>query len=238
MWQIPSVDVAASLAYVNNKGGAAELNARYEVFASGELLGSSFDARLSSDEHGLPESLRVRAYRSDPTGNLLGPMHATHYALGDVSLLATGLVSQNSAGRGAVVTNRPVERPENFDRTNFRGDLPAGWDAELYRNGQLLAFATPNGAGRYEFLDVPLQYGTNRFEIVLYGPQGQVRREIKQLAVGMDSIPPRQTWYWAGIAEENADLINLGRQRGPFRRGWRGTVGIERGLNSRTSIAA
>jgi len=238
MWQLPSVDVAASLAYVNDARGKAQLNARYEVFASGELLGSSFDARLSSDEHGLPESLRLRAYRSDPTGNLLGPMHATHYALGDVSLLATGLVSQNSAGRGAVVTNRPIERPENFDRTNFRGDLPAGWDAELYRNGQLLAFATPNGAGRYEFLDIPLQYGNNRFEIVLYGPQGQVRREIKQVAVGMDSIPPRQTWYWAGIAEENADLINLGRQRAPFRRGWRGTVGIERGINARTSIAA
>jgi hypothetical protein len=238
MWQTPSVDVAASLAFVNEKRGDSHLAARYEVFASGELLRHSFDARLSSDENGLPESLRLRAYRSDPTGQLLGPMHATHYALGDVGMLSTGLVSQSSVGRGAVVTNRPIERPESFDRTSFRGDLPAGWDAELYRNGQLLAFATPNAAGRYEFLDVELQYGGNRFEIVLYGPQGQVRREIKQLQVGMDSIPPRQTWYWAGIAEEGSDLINLGRQQGPFRRGWRGTVGIERGLNSRTSLAA
>ena len=238
MWQLPSVDVAASLGYVHDRRAPAQLTARFEVFASGELLGSSFDARLSSDEHGLPESLRLRAYRSDPTGQLLGPMHATHSALGDVSLLSTGIVAQSSAGRGAVVTNRPIERPENFDRTSFRGDLPAGWDAELYRNGQLLGFTTPNGAGRYEFLDVPLQYGSNRFEIVLYGPQGQIRREIKQLQVGMDSIPPRQTWYWAGIAEENTDLINLGRQRGTFRRGWRGTVGIERGLDARTSLAA
>ena len=238
MWQLPSVDVAASLAWVNDKRGGSNLAARYEIFGSGELLRHSFDARLSSDENGLPESLRLRAYRSDPTGQLLGPMHATHYALGDVALLATGLVSQSSVGRGAVVTNRPIERPESFDRTDFRGDLPAGWDAELYRNGQLLAFATPNAAGRYEFLDVQLLYGSNRFEIVLYGPQGQVRREIKQLQVGMDSIPPRQTWYWAGIAEEDTDLINLGNQRGPFRRGWRGTLGIERGIDTRTSLAA
>ena len=164
MWQTPSVDVAASLAFVNDKRGGSNLAARYEIFASGEALRHSFDARLSSDENGLPESLRLRAYRSDPTGQLLGPMHATHYALGDVGLLATGLVSQSSVGRGAVVTNRPIERPESFDRTDFRGDLPAGWDAELYRNGQLLAFATPNAAGRYEFLDVALQYGSNRFE--------------------------------------------------------------------------
>src|SRR3546814_2986745 len=86
-------------------------------------------------------------------------------------------------------------------KTDFRGDLPAGWDAELYRNGQLLAFTSPNSDGRYEFIDVPLQYGANRFEIILYGPQRQVRREIKQVQVGMDSIPPQQTWYWAGVAQ-------------------------------------
>src|SRR3546814_17931802 len=69
-----------------------------------------------------------------------------------------------------------------------------------------------NGDGRYEFIDVPLQYGANRFEIILYGPQGQVRREIKQVQVGMDSIPPQQTWYWAGVAQENTDLIELDRK--------------------------
>lgn len=237
-WQTPSLDVVASLAFINDKRGGQSLAARYELFGSGELLGASFDARLSSDDDGLPQSLRLRAYRSDPSGALLGPLHATHYALGDVSLLGTGLVANSAVGRGALVTNRPIERPENFDRTDFRGDLPAGWDAELYRNGQLLAFATPNGAGRYEFLNVPLQYGNNRFEIVLYGPQGQVRREIKQLQVGMDSIPPRQTWYWAGIAQENEDLVNLARRRGPYANGWRGTVGLERGLDARTSLAA
>jgi hypothetical protein len=179
----------------------------------------------------------MRLYRTDPAGQLLGPLKATHYAVGDVSLLSTGIVAQSAPGRGAVLTNRPVERPDSFDKTSFRGDLPAGWDAELYRNGQLLAFTNPNGDGRYEFLDVPLQYGANRFEIVLYGPQGQVRREIRQLQVGMDSIPPRETWYWAGVAQENADLVEFGDRRQTWQRGWRGTLGIERGLDTRTSVA-
>lgn len=237
MWATPSVDVVASAGLVADKRGGNHVQARYEVFAAGELLGQSFDARLSSDNQGVPDSLRMRLYRTDPAGQLLGPLQATHYAVGDVSLLATGLVAQSAPGRGAVLTNRPIERPDSFDRTSFRGDLPAGWDAELYRNGQLLAFTSPNGAGRYEFLDVPLQYGANRFEIVLYGPQGQIRREIRQLQVGMDSIPPRETWYWAGVAQENADLIEFGRHRPTWRRGWRGTVGIERGLDTRTSVA-
>ncbi len=238
-WATPSVDVVASAGFVSDKRGGSYVQGRYEIFAAGEVLKQSFDARLSSDNEGLPDSLRMRLYRTDPEGRLLGPLKATHYAAGDVSLLSTGIVASSAPGRGAVITNRPVERPDSFDKTDFRGDLPAGWDAELYRNGQLLAFTSPNGDGRYEFLDVPLQYGSNRFEIVLYGPQGQIRREIKQVQVGMDSIPPQQTWYWAGFAQENADLIEFGgRGRGPFRRGWRGTLGIERGLDARTSVAA
>ncbi|WP_448140624.1 MSCRAMM family protein [Sphingopyxis fribergensis] len=238
-WATPSVDVVASAGVVSDKRGGSYVQARYEVFAAGELLGQSFDARLSSDNEGVPDSLRMRLYRTDPEGRLLGPLKATHYAVGDVSLLSTGIVASSAPGRGAVLTNRPVERPDSFDKTTFRGDLPAGWDAELYRNGQLLAFTSPNGDGRYEFIDVPLQYGANRFEIVLYGPQGQIRREIRQVQVGMDSIPPQQTWYWAGFAQENADLIEFGGRRGgAFRRGWRGTMGIERGLDTRTSAAA
>ena len=86
----------------------------------------------------MPENLRLRAYRTDPKGQLLGPLKATHFALGDISTFSTPLVSQSVAGRGALVTNRPIERPDNFDRTSFRGELPSGWDAELYRNDQLL----------------------------------------------------------------------------------------------------
>ena len=63
-----------------------------------------------------------------------------------------------------------------------------GWDAELYRNGQLLAFAENRADGRYEFIDVPLLYGQNRFEVVLYGPQGQItaRCEVGPCWPGLD----------------------------------------------------
>jgi hypothetical protein len=238
LWRLPSIDVVASTGIRKNKLRGATFDARYEIYASGEVAGASFDARLSSNAAAVPESLRVRAYRTDPTGKLLGPLKATHFAVGDVSSESTSLGISNSIGRGAFLTNRPVERPENFDRTSFRGELPDGWDAELYRNDQLIGFAQSRGDGRYEFLDVALLFGQNRLEVVLYGPQGQTRRDVKMIPVGLDSIPPRETYYWAGILESGRDLIEIGQNNTVNNIGIRGGVGIERGLNARTSIAA
>ena len=237
-WRTPSVDAVVAAGGLRDKRSGQQFDLRYELYASGEVGKASFDARLSSDSKGVPENLRLRAYRTDPRGELLGPLRATHFALGDVSTFSTPLVSQSIAGRGALVTNRPVERPDNFDRTSFRGELPSGWDAELYRNDQLLAFAENRTDGRFEFIDVPLLYGQNRFEVVLYGPQGQVRRDVKVIPVGLDSIPPRKTYYWAGINEAGEDLIRLGAYLPLRQAGWRGGVGLERGLNAKTSVAA
>jgi hypothetical protein len=235
--KIPSVDVVASIGGTRDRLSGRRIDAQYEVYASGEVGPVAYDARLSSDRSGVPSSLRVRAYRTDPAAGLLGPLQATHVAVGDVQGLSSPLVAQSGVGRGIVVTNRPVDHPANFDRTDFRGELPRGWDAELYRNGQLLAFANDRADGRYEFLDVPLQYGQNRFEVVLYGPQGQIRRDVKSVPVGLDSIPPRKTWYWGGVDEEGKDLINLAGAPSFGRSGWRGSFGLERGLNAKTSLA-
>src|SRR3546814_13735158 len=70
---------------------------------------------------------------------------------------------------------------------------------------------------------------------MLYGEVRWARRRFKEGQVGVDSVPPQQTWYCAGGAQENTDLIEFGGQRGgAYRRGWRGTAGSERGLDTRT----
>jgi hypothetical protein len=237
LWQTPSIDIIATTEVRREGTGETQGRARYEIFASGEVLGASFDARLASDDEAVPSSLRVSAYRADPAARLLGPLHATYVGAGDMTAVMTPIGLDSTIGRGAVLTNRPLDRPAAFDRTSFRGDMPLGWEAELYRNGQLLAFAEANDAGRYEFLDVELSYGANQFEIVLYGPQGQVRREIRTMPVGMEAIPPGQNQYWFGVVEDGVDLLPLGGPSGdPLRRGWRAILAFERGLDPRTGI--
>src|SRR3546814_14982651 len=57
--------VVASAGVVSDKRGGSYVQGRYEIFAAGEVLAQSFDARLSSDNEGVPDSLRMRLYRTD-----------------------------------------------------------------------------------------------------------------------------------------------------------------------------
>ncbi|QLC25618.1 carboxypeptidase regulatory-like domain-containing protein [Parasphingopyxis algicola] len=238
MWRTPSVDIVVSLGGLRDRQRRSSgFERRYEIYAVGEILTASVDARLASDDRGVPQSLRMRAFRSSNEANLLGPLGATHFAIGDVSSQSSPIAAQPTPGRGGIVTNRPLDQPDSFDRRTFRGELPEGWEAELYRNGQLLAFSRDRGDGRYEFVDVELRYGINRFEVVLYGPQGQIRRETEIINVGAASIPPRQTWYWAGASQDDRDLVSLDNRDLARDANWRAGLGLERGLNPRTSLA-
>ena len=235
-WRAPAVDVMVRGGLRREDDGQTRRDFQYEAYASGEVLATSFDARLSSDNDGVPDSLRLRGYRIDPAGGLLGPLSATEVVAGDVETFAGELTGQTAVGRGVFVTNRPVNRSSRFAATTLTGELPSGWDAELYRNGQLIAFQSGRSDGRFLFEDIELRFGENDFEVVLCGPQGQVRRDRTSFPVGDESIPAGKTWYWAGVVENGRDLIDFTDDYVDPRTGWRWGVGVERGIDKRTTI--
>ncbi len=236
-WRTPSLDVVAQASVNGGEGGREGVEGRVELYAAGEALGASYFARVATDSQLEPQTVRLRAYRNDPEGNLLGPLQATQVAIGDVETLPGRLTGQTAVGRGAFISNRPLGQATNFSTTTLRGVLPAGWDAELYRNGQLLAFQDDRGDGRYEFIDVELFFGRNDLEVVLYGPQGQIRRDVTSVPVGFNQIEPGKTYYWAGVLQNNRDLIDLGGGIRDGPQSWRWGMGVERGLDQRTSAA-
>ncbi|WP_426266120.1 MSCRAMM family protein [Sphingomonas sp. LHG3443-2] len=240
MWRTPSVDVMMDAGVTYEARSGARIDHRASILAAGEALQMSYDARVSVSKFGMPTGLRFRAYRSDPDGELLGPLRATHAALGDVEGVGSPLAGGTATGRGAMITNRPLFQSVAFDRTQFSGELPPGWDAELYRNGELIAFAGEAPNGQYRFDDVALGFGDNRFEIVTYGPQGQVKRRIETVNVGQGAVPPGETHYWAGVVDPGRDLIERHRGGAPPNRdaGWRAAASVEHGLDQRTSVAA
>jgi len=237
MWRAPALDFVVSAGMTYRADSGTKVDRRTSVYVAGEIARMSYDAQIATDEKGVPASLRFRAYRSDPDGDLLGPLHATHLGFGDVAGLSTQLGGSATLGRGAVVTNRPVVSPTNFDRTHFEGDLPSGWEAEIYRNGELLAFARADSRQRYVFDDVQLMYGENQISIVLYGPQGQVRTRDELINVGEDNVPAGKTWYWAGANQPGHDLVSLdGDEVSPLEPKYQAAVSVEHGLDDRTSV--
>ena len=87
-------------------------------------------------------------------------------------------------------------------------------------------------------------YGDNRFEVILYGPQGQQRSRLEHLNVGQEQVPPGQTWYWAGVSQPGKDMLSevvkhdeVERQPGDFTRpDLQAGVHVEHGLDKKTSV--
>ena len=141
MWRAPALDFVVSGGVTYRASTGTQSRPPRRGLCGGRNRAMSYDAQVSHQRPAGRQSLRFRAFRSDPDGGLLGPLDATHFEFGDV------------AGPDQPPDRRRHQRPRRrrhqsalvhpggFDRTRFEGDLPAGWDAELYRNGQLLAFA-------------------------------------------------------------------------------------------------
>jgi hypothetical protein len=178
---------------------------------------------------------RVQLGRRDPDAHLLGPLRATEFQLGDVGTSALPLGLRGVAGRGALVTNQPLERLSVFDRIDLRGELPAGYEAELYRNNTLVGSTRLPVNGQYEFLQVPVEFGLNVFRLVLYGPQGQRREEVRRISVGDGRLAKGELIYNAGLAQKD---VNLAGVRPPnFVPGldygaWRATAQFQYGLTT------
>ncbi|MEA3068328.1 MAG: hypothetical protein QOK41_1735, partial [Sphingomonadales bacterium] len=237
MWRAPALDFVVSGGLTYRARDGVNVDRQSSVYAAGEIAHLSYDAQATTTARGKPSLLRVRAFRSDPDGHLLGPLKATHIGFGDVEGFDSRLTGSVAAGRGAVATNRPLTARTAFDRTRVEGDLPNGWEAEIYRNGELLGFAKADSSQRYVFDDVQLLYGENRIRVVLYGPQGQVREREELLNVGQDNVPRGKTWYWIGANQPGRDLIRLEKPPDEIALPKaQAAVSLEHGFDARTSV--
>jgi hypothetical protein len=193
LFDYPFIDqtVRATIATIN---GAQTRNVQYSTFATGDLLYHEANLYINGDQHGLTDT-RFSLARRDPAPVLLGPLGAREYAAGDVLYPGLDLISLPRSGPGFLVSNFPLQLQSQFDRHTFRGDLPQGWEVELYQNGALIGFQQSRGDGLYEFNNIPLVFGLNVFRLVFYGPQGQRREESYRFNLAESITPVGQLYY-------------------------------------------
>ena len=102
--------------------------------------------------------------------------------------------------RGASVSNVPFVRPTRFASNVVGGDVPAGWEVELYRGEQLLDRGMVGPDGEIEFR-APTQFGFNPYRLLAYGPNGQRAELDRAFFVFNERLPAGQFEYSLGGGE-------------------------------------
>ncbi|WP_340313194.1 collagen binding domain-containing protein [Rhizorhabdus argentea] len=182
---------------------------RYDVRAGGDLLFSNFQGYVGSDQAGKPVTARALLERRDAGGNALGPLGLTRVAAGDIFTPALSLGPRSLGGRGISFSSAPLTQQSVFGRIDLRGELPLGYDVELYVNDVLRSGQATPVQGRYEFRDVPLIRGINIIRIVAYGPRGERSEEVRVVNVGGGQLEKGQFVLDFGAAQQEKPLIDL-----------------------------
>ncbi len=202
---VPMADVEARAVSDSTLGERVETDLRL----AGDLAWMSAQVFLTHSTRDGLTAAHIELGRVDPDADLLGPLHATAFALGDVATTSLPIGLRGVAGRGGTLTNAPVEAASVFDKVDLRGQLPDGYEVELYRNGVLVGSTRQAINGQYQFLQVPVDYGLNLFRLVFYGPQGQRSEEVRRISVGDGRLAKGQVVYTLGAVQKDENLLGV-----------------------------
>lgn len=208
-WPMLSLDTETRLNKA--RGDAPQFFTDYNLLSSADLAYANAELFVAGNNDDKVTETRFKLERKDPDGHvfgdLIGATPLTEVSLGDVYSPAIPLVSGTQLGRGFTVSSLPLNTPTEFDKITLDGDLPLGWEVELFRNEVLIEFQTSSSDGRYSFEDVPLLFGVNVMKLVFYGPQGQVREEIQQFRVGEALVKPGEMEFRATANQHDQRTI-------------------------------
>ena len=233
----PIADVETRVASDNGTAGTRVEN---DIRLSGDI--AKMTARVfasTSSTDGLIGA-RLELGRRDPDAGLLGPLKATEFQLGDVSTVSLPMGLRGVGGRGVFVTSAPIQHLSVFDTIDLRGDLPDGYEVELYRNNSLIGSESTSVNGQYAFTQVGVDFGVNVFRLVFYGPQGQRREEVRRISVGDGRLAKGAFTYAVGVAQKDVNLFDVkGVNFSPTEDygAWRASALMEYGVSTRLTAA-
>ncbi|MBU2882866.1 hypothetical protein KO525_13485 [Psychrosphaera sp. B3R10] len=196
------------------------------------LYHASHLSMAQNTDNQLTARFSMRRSQTAPDKKILGSLN--HYAFGDVSASNTRLQSGYS-GLGVVFGSVQAKYSSYFGKINIEEDAPAGWQAELYKNGFLMETGTVAEDGRIIFSNIDTTYGINRFEIKLYGPYGEEQIIDREVIVGHNMLKPGEFNFNGGIIDTGSSLFN-NQQFSEKSSSPAAFIQTEFGLNAKTSL--
>ncbi len=198
----PAIDVSTSSTYRRQGGSDASGVDTHSanVNTVGDFAGGSLVTQLQLNDGDKLASARVNYKRESLDADLLGPLKARKYEIGDVSGVALPFAQSQGQELGFRVTN--TDQTKNFSRplTAISGTAIPGWDVELYRGSQLLDTVEIGDDGYYQFSDIILFLNDNNFKLRFYGPQGEIREEDVYVPVDRSLLSERDGIYDVSVS--------------------------------------
>lgn len=211
-----------------------------EVRTAADLLYTDFQGYFSTNEKGGPQTVRVLFQRQSATG-LLGPLRARTVNAGDVYTPSLTLGPRSLGGRGIYLSTIPVDQADVFNQVDLRGELPLGYDVELYVNDVLRSGQNTPIKGRYEFLNVPLRPGVNVIRVVTYGPRGERNEQTRIINLGGGQLRRGQANFEIGLVDQEDPVFKLTKPLPedftlPTAKGLRAVANLNYGLTSNLTL--
>lgn len=204
LFSAPLLDVQLATRFSSSNNANA-----YSILSSQDAGYFASQLFLSGNDTDPLNNARFTLSRESKQADLLGPLKMTEYSFGDVTPVNASLGQTRGLGRGFRMSNSKTGVIDNR-RINLVGEVQVGWDVELYRNGILLDNRTNVQTGRYEFNDVDLSFGSNDFELVFYGTQGQIERRTESYVVDSNALDYGQGRLQFSIVENERTLFGVG----------------------------
>ena len=211
MYRDPIVDFQTNYGWNSNEDDNPDYD--YSIRARGELLKSGVSLYVKGNEDDNPDRIELTAERVNPKKE--SPFDPTRIAIGDIRHDGFSVFGTSGTEKGLRVESKNLNRTADFDSTDFRGNLASGWDIELYRGNVLIGKQNSNETGQFEFDDVPLFFGENKFKLVYYGPFGEKREEEKVIRIDSTMEKPGEVSYDFSISKKSEDTISFKDQLNP-----------------------
>ncbi|WP_313535202.1 hypothetical protein [Sphingomonas sp.] len=234
-FSVPAVEVNAGQRF----GSGEVLQSRWlGVRAAGDLAFAGFRGFVGLDSAG-PTNVQLTLERTSADNRALGILGGTRVAVGDVATPEIQLGARSVAGRGIFYSSAPLQPFDFSHPLVLEGDVADGEQIEVYVDGTLRAARAAASGGHYRFDNLSLGIGDHQVRLLFYGPQGQIREEVRSFQLGSGLLQPGQTALRFSVVQPERPLLRM--EDGPWPRtgdALRVVALVDRGLSRRITAHA
>jgi hypothetical protein len=200
----PLVDVQLQH-FASNRNNLSSTN--YSVLGSHDLAYMNTEYYLAGRSQGGLSDGRIKFTKEIKSAEL-GILPSGYVEVGDINSVRMSSIFDGSLNRGVSFSKTSSNLIDN-QRININGNIQPGWDIELYQNNILISQQTSMQTGRYEFNNIDLNFGNNMFEIIAYGPQGQIKTEFKEVFIDRNTLTASEDNYAFSITQQGKSLFGI-----------------------------